>query len=118
MYTSLDKVRGISGLSTTDISDANLTITINLTEKNIDSQPDVTLTDSLKEQASTFKSASVALLQSVGSLGTGDYSLGGLRVSKKSLGSLRQGLALSFDKMFKETLALGTDGTAIRKISD
>lgn len=117
-YTTTDKVRDITGLTTTDISDADLTDIITMSDKHVDSIPDATFDSSAAELASTYLSAAFALKNLASKTMTSpmSYSLGRLRVDNKSVVELRMALAQNFMDSYNSIVSFMTDGTGIRKI--
>jgi len=113
-------VRLITGLTTTEISDADLTSIITLADSQIAGEPNTTLTSGLNELASSYLASAMALRNVANTMlsSGGDYALGPLRVNKSSAVTLRQKQADNFLAMYNEIIALGGDGSAIRKIND
>jgi len=117
-YTTSAKVRDVTGLTTTDIADADLDDIITLADKQLDSIPDVTFDSSTAELASTYLCASLALrnLASKTMTSPTSYSLGRLRVDNKSVVELRMALAQNFMDNYNSIVSFVTDGTGIKKI--
>ena len=118
MTTTVDKVRLISGLTTTEISDADITTLITLADNQIGEEPNTSLSTNLAELASTYLSAYMALNNVANGMlaDGGDFSLGPLRVNNASGVALRQTQARNFLGMYNELIMLGGDGSAIKKI--
>ena len=119
-YASTDEVRDITGLSTTNISDANLEDVITLAETQIDdAEAEISLGANQKKMATIYLTASLAMSRrassSAGGAG-GSYSFGPLRVDEKSAQQMRMSLAKSFRDMYDSILSSATSDIAIRKI--
>ena len=116
-YSTIILVRSLTSLTTSDISDADLTLVIALADTRVDTEPAVSLSSDQQELASTYLSASIAMQRlAVTGANKSDFSLGAFRVNKTSAVNLRNALANQFYEIYKTIISYGTDGTGIRKI--
>lgn len=119
-YATATTVRVVCGLSTSDISDADLTSIIVYADNRIDTEPHVSLSTAQKEQASNFLSASMALhrLAAATSASPGSYSIGSLRVDNRSAVAIRIALAHDFMLRYTEIIELNRSGGDIDQFSN
>jgi len=117
-YTTSDNVRVVTGLSTSDISDANLTSIIVYADAQIDKEAHVTLSVTQKEMASNYLSASIVLMRlaTATSASPGSYSLDRLRVDNRSAVAVRMSMAANFKAMYNVIIELNRDGTDILQL--
>ncbi len=120
-YATVSQVRTISGLTTSQMGDADLQSVINLADSIIDNEPSVTLTSDLKTLASAYLSSAMALERvaaNISSSGSGVvYSLGSLRVDKKSAMQFNLSMANNFRNVYRQLINFGIDGTGVKRIS-
>jgi len=118
MTSTVAQVRLLTGLTTTEISDADVTSIITLADNQIAEEPNTELSTNLDALASAYLTSYMALNNVANTMlaDGGDFSLGPLRVSNASGVRLRQTQAQNFLKMYNELIMLGGDGSAITKV--
>ena len=119
-YSTAANIRAQTGLTTTNISDVDLTIIIALADKRIDQFPGVTLNDNQKALASEALSSAIAFENLAGALSMSqmDYSIvGTVRLSKRDMGMLRSEQAKKFYARFLEVMSEGPSTDLINKVN-
>lgn len=115
---STGDLRKITGITTAQISDSELSGIITMSDKQVDNEPEVELSTAERDIASAYLAAATALrrLSQEALISSGSYSLGRLRVDNKSTSTARLSLADSFEKKYREIIGLATGGEGIRRI--
>ena len=122
-YGSVDGVRALTGITTSEISDATLAILIAKADVLIDVEPGVSLTTAVKAEASDLLTASVCMRrlasESLKDDSGGGFTLDRLRVDGKSTQTLRNAMADKFEQMYDKLIATGTSASGlVKKIWD
>lgn len=119
-YSTAANIRAQTGLTTTNISDADLTTIIALADKRIDQFPGVSLNDNKKALASEALSSCIAFENLAGALSMSqmEYSIvGTVRLSKRDMGMLRSSQARTFYARFLEIMSENPDSGLVSKVN-
>jgi len=118
-YGDKDDIRAQTGLTTSNVSDADLDLIIASADRIIDGLAGVSMGTSLKQEASNALSAFFALSNVAGKLAMSEMSytiVGAIKVDKRSASTLRTGLAKTFFDKFEFIIAQAPDTGLIEKV--
>jgi len=117
-YGTLANIRVLTGLSTSDISDDDITILINIADKQIDNEKGVDLTTAQKELLSDYYTSALSFASANGTLSVNNLVelKGAIKLDVKSSAALKTGLSKKYFDYYERMLSQLTSDDLIDRV--
>lgn len=120
METTVERVRNVTGLNSTDMSDEEVRQAILIAQDFVDAKINTSFETGQKSMAVLYCAAATVLERKVAETGTNppEYDIGPISVDMSDVDTLLNGMAKKFRWMFREITSEAISPKVIRRFDD